>query len=127
MILLKFWRYVALVVGVLLAWMLGLAVADYKMTVAFQQLSQGGLLNYNEETFQAYAQSQYDFYFSGANAEDNVLIVILPHEEGVYEFDYLMVAGDHVAKGLRDYLGEGVRVLGDPETPHPPMEKISFI
>ncbi len=109
----------ALIVAALIfSCMYGMVVADMAITTAFGQLFQGGLLDYNAQLFKAYARTQYDFYFANtANNEDNFLIVILPREEGEYQFDYVAVTGDHVDVDLKDYLGEDAAVLGDTEMP----------
>lgn len=64
---------------------------------AFGSLSQGGDIHYDENTFQDYANEQYNAEFGGRGAyEDNILIVFLVDDVEYYDYAYIAWVGDHI-------------------------------
>lgn len=64
---------------------------------AFGSLSQGGDIYYDENTFQDYANEQYNAEFGGRGAyEDNILIVFLVDDVEYYDYAYIAWVGDHI-------------------------------
>jgi hypothetical protein len=90
-----------LVVGVMMFAMIGSALTN---------VANGGIISYDEATFQAYADREYYKAFgnSGAN-EDNILIVVLTNEEsdGYYSIAWV---GDNIHDKIN-------RMFGDETTP----------
>lgn len=77
---------------------------------AFGSLSQGGDIYYDENTFQDYANEQYNAEFGGKGAyEDNILIVFLVDDVEYYDYAYLAFPGDHINFDIN-------MLLGGPET-----------
>lgn len=68
---------------------------------------------YDEETFQDYANSQYEVEFGRSSAyEDNLLITVLVDEEECYEYYYIAWVGDHIATDINHMLGNDQTELG---------------
>ncbi len=87
--------------GILMAPLILLMVAILLITTtvgtAFSNVASGGFIGYDEEVFQAYANSEYEAAFGG-NAEayeDNLLIVFLVNEERD-GYDCIAWIGDNV-------------------------------
>lgn len=67
---------------------------------------------YDEEVFQDFAYDQYFEQFADSTAtEDNLLIVFLTTEEH-YDFYYIAMVGDHIAKDINYLLGNNNTALG---------------
>lgn len=87
-----------LVVGVLMFAMIGSALTN---------VANGGVISYNEETFQEYADNEYNKAFGNSDAtEDNILIVVLVNEEtqGYY---YLPWGGSNIVDEVGDLFATG--------------------
>ena len=69
-------------------------------------LAAGGSLQYDEQTFQKYAMSQYNAEFgdSGDAYEDNLLIVFLTSEEA-YGYECIAIIGDNVKRDINLMFG----------------------
>ena len=69
---------------------------------AISNVQNGGIVSYDEATFQEYADSQYKAAFG--DSEDNILIVFLTNEEadGYYTIAWV---GDNVNYKIRDLFG----------------------
>jgi len=79
---------------------------------AFGGIAQGGVTDYQEKTFQDYADKEYYKAFSATTAkEDNVLIVFLTNEDAD---DYYCIAwvGDHVKSDVNELFGNQYTELG---------------
>ena len=77
-------------------------------------LAQGGIVTYNEETFQDYADDQYYAAFGGkgtVGAEDNILLVFLTNEDNDYYYTIAWV-GDHVKYNVSDLFGDEYTAYG---------------
>jgi hypothetical protein len=98
---------------VLMYWM---ASADYALTEAFDVLFKGGEIRYQPPAIREYAETSYDTYFAGDRHEDNLLVVILPREDGVYQYDIMAVGGEHLDEDVMEYFGELPDVWGDPDS-----------
>ena len=89
---------VLLVVGVMMFAMIGSALSN---------VANGGVISYNEETFQSYADKEYKKAFGNSDApEDNILIVILVNEEssGYY---YLPWGGSNIVDEVGNLFAQG--------------------
>ena len=78
---------------------------------SFSEIAQGGTVRYNEQTFQDYANQQYDKVYGGTAYEDNILLVVLT-EEDAYNFYYIAWVGDHVDYEVSALFGDNQTVLG---------------
>lgn len=79
---------------------------------AFSVISQGGVITYDEEKFQDYADAQYATEFGNSTAyEDNILIVFLTDEEH-YDYYYIAWVGDHIATDINLMFGNNQTALG---------------
>lgn len=78
---------------------------------AFSIAAQGGIVLYNEEKFQDYANEEYYKAFGTDADEDNILIVFSPDEE---RENYYCIAwvGNHVASEIYDMFGNEKTELG---------------
>ena len=90
--------------GMLLAPIIILIVAAVvfisSIGTALSAVAQGGVIQYNEEQFQDYADTQYAAEFSGKGAyEDYVLLVMLTDEE-YYDYAYIAWVGDHIDSNI---------------------------
>lgn len=79
----------------------------------FANLANGGIISYNETTFQQYADKQYaqEFGSSVATYEDNVLIVFLANEErdGYYTIAWV---GDNINYQINEMFGDEQTAFG---------------
>lgn len=103
----------AAILFVLMYWM---ASADYVLTEAFEVLFKGGEIRYQPTAIRDYAENSYDTYFAGERHEDNLLIVILPREDGVYQYDIMVAGGEHLDEDVMEYFGDLPDVWGDPDS-----------
>ncbi len=68
--------------------------------------------NYDEATFQAYADSQYNKAFGSSSAyEDNILIVFLTNENAD-DYYYIAWVGDHIEREINYMFGNNETELG---------------
>ena len=80
---------------------------------AFGSLSQGGDIYYDENTFQDYANEQYNAEFGGKGAyEDNILIVFLVDDVEYYDYAYIAWVGDHINTDINLLFGAENTELG---------------
>ena len=92
-----------LVVGVMMFGMIGSALTN---------VTSGGIISYDEATFQAYADREYYKAFGNSDAtEDNLLIVVLTNEEsdGYYCIAWI---GDNVQDRIINMFGDETTALG---------------
>lgn len=93
-----------LVSVVVLFSILGSAVTDF---------AAGGSIQYDENTFQDYADAQYRTEFGTSTAyEDNLMIVFLVDEEEHYDFAYIAWVGDHIDNSINLMFGSEQTALG---------------
>lgn len=78
---------------------------------AFGDVSQGGVVSYNEEAFQDYADSQYAAEFGNTAYEDNILLVVLTDESNS-NYCYIAWVGDHIATDINYMFGSDGTELG---------------
>lgn len=79
---------------------------------AVSEASSGGSVNYNEQTFQAYADEQYAIEFGDSKQyESNILIVFLANEEadGYYCIAWV---GDHIHHDINMMFGDESSAFG---------------
>lgn len=72
---------------------------------SFSNLANGGTVNYNEKTFQDYANQQYAAEFGSSSAyEDNILLIFLTDEEstGYYAIGWV---GDNIHSDINKLFG----------------------
>ena len=80
---------------------------------AFTSLANGGRIEYDEATFQQYADEQYAMAFSGSDAyENNLLLVFLTNEEtdGYYAIAWV---GDNVHTKINTMFGDETSTFGN--------------
>ena len=102
--MLMFPLVILLIVGVMLFGYVGRVMTN---------LANGGVISYNEETFQRYANQQYAAEFSSSSKtyEDNVLIVFLTNEE--YDGYYCIAwVGDNVNYEINKMFGDQTTAFG---------------
>lgn len=90
--------FILLIVGVLMFSMIGSALTN---------VANGGIISYDEKTFQEYADREYNKAFGSSDAtEDNILIVFLVNEEreGYY---YLPWGGSNIVDEVGDMFAVG--------------------
>lgn len=77
------------------------------------QLASGGIVKYDENKFQDYADSQYAVEFgSSTSYEDNILLVFLVDEEKYYDYYYIAWVGDHINTSINYMFGNESTELG---------------
>lgn len=70
-------------------------------------------VNYDENTFQDYANAQYQSEFGSSSAyEDNILLVFLTEDESYYDYYYIAWVGDHIATDINHLFGNENTQLG---------------
>lgn len=87
------------------------AVVTFSMIgSALAHAANGGIISYNERTFQTYAGNEYRKQF-GAQEEDNILIVFLTNEEadGYYCIAY---GGENIEYDINDLFGNENTIFG---------------
>ena len=88
------------------------------MAVAFvwsslSSVVQGGYSRYDENTFQDYADAQYQAEFGTSSAyEDNILLVFLTEDDEYYDYCYIAWVGDHVVTDISYMFGDERTALG---------------
>lgn len=83
-----------------------------EITSAFQTVSRGGVVTYDEIAFQDFADAQYAAEFGGASAyEDNLLLVFLI-DDNYYDYSYIAWVGDHIDPEISNMLGNEYTALG---------------
>lgn len=79
---------------------------------SFSAIAKGGVVTYNEETFEDYTDAQYAAEFGNSSAyEDNLLITFLVDED-YYSYYYIAWVGDHIATDINYMLGNNGTELG---------------
>ena len=74
---------------------------------ALINVSNGGIVSYDEATFQDYAKSEYDKAFGNSDAyEDNILIVVFVNEERDYYY-YIPYGGNNFADEIYELFDVG--------------------
>ena len=69
--------------------------------------------SYDENTFQDYANTQYEEAFGHSSAyEDNLLIAVLVEDEYYYDYYYIAWVGDHIATDINYMLCSNDTELG---------------
>ena len=87
-----------LVVGVMFMSIVGSALTN---------VANGGIISYDEATFQTYAKKEYNKAFGDSDApEDNILIVVLVNEESS-KFYYLPWGGSNIVDEVEDLFAVG--------------------
>jgi len=72
---------------------------------AFTDVTSGGSVKYDENTFQDYADAQYRAEFGNSTAyEDNLLLVVLVDED-YYDYHYIAWVGDHIHSDINKLFG----------------------
>ena len=72
---------------------------------AFSDVTSGGSVRYDENTFQDYADAQYRAEFGNSTAyEDNLLLVVLVDED-YYDYHYIAWVGDHIQTDINKLFG----------------------
>lgn len=72
---------------------------------AFTDVTSGGSVKYDENTFQDYADAQYRAEFGNSTAyEDNLLLVVLVDED-YYDYHYIAWVGDHIQTDINKLFG----------------------
>ena len=92
-----------LVVGVMMFGVIGTALSN---------AASGGIISYNEATFQEYADREYYKAFGNSGAtEDNILIVVLTNEEadGYYSIAWV---GDNIHDNINRMFGDETTAFG---------------
>lgn len=70
-------------------------------------------VDYDEETFQDFANEMYEDEFGKSTAyEDNLLIVVLTDED-YYDYYYIAWVGDHIATDINYMFGDNDTELGE--------------
>lgn len=79
---------------------------------SFRAIGTGGVIAYNEETFQDYANTRYREVFGSSSAyEDNLLVVFLTDEDNS-RYYYIAWVGDHIATDINYMFGGEHTALG---------------
>ena len=78
---------------------------------AFVNVSEGGVVFYDEEAFQDYADSQYAAEFADTAYEDNILLVVLTDESNS-NYCYIAWVGDHIDTDINYMFGSDGTELG---------------
>ena len=69
---------------------------------------------YDENTFQDYADEQYKKEFGSSSAyEDNILLVVLTEDENYYDYYYIAWVGDHIVTDINYLFGDNDTELGE--------------
>lgn len=83
------------------------------MGSAITAVRQGGIVEYDENKFQDYADACYAEEFgSSTTYEDHLLIAVLVDPEGSSEFYYIAWVGDHIVTDINNMLGGNETELG---------------
>lgn len=80
---------------------------------AFNLVTNGGEITYDENVFQDYANSQYAAEFGTTkDYEDNLLIVITVEDDQYYDYNFIAWCGDHVDPKINSMFGSNSSKLG---------------
>lgn len=80
------------------------------LSSSFMILKDGGIVPYNEETFQDYANEQYMAEFGAS--EDGIVVVFLT-AENYYDYCYIGWVGDHLNANVNELFGADGTALGN--------------
>ena len=81
---------------------------------AFNSVTTGGEIYYDENAFQTYADEQYAEYFGDLDDyEDAILIVFAVDAETCYDYAYIAWVGDHVERNINYMFGSNGTKLGN--------------
>lgn len=81
---------------------------------AFNLVTTGGELTYDENVFQDYADSQYAAEFGMTkDYEDNLLIVFAVEDNEYYQYAYIAWCGDHIDTRISNMFGSNGTKLGN--------------
>lgn len=90
----------------------GIALVS-SVSSALTAAANGGIVEYNEEKFQDYADVCYAEEFGASTTyEDHILITVLVNTENYNEFCYIAWVGDHIATDINDMFGDNYTELG---------------
>ena len=79
---------------------------------AITAISEGGVVEYNEEKLQDYADKSYaEIYGTSTAYEDNILIVFVADED-YYDYAYIAWVGDHINQSINYMFGNNGTELG---------------
>lgn len=78
---------------------------------AFVSVGNGGVVAYDEEKFQDFADAQYAAEFAGTAYEDNILLAVLTDESNS-NYCYIAWVGDHIATDINYMFGSDGTQLG---------------
>ena len=78
---------------------------------SFVSITDDGVIAYDEEDFQDYADAQYAKEFAGTAYEDNILLVVLT-DEGNSNYCYIAWVGDHIDTDINYMFGADGTQLG---------------
>ena len=79
---------------------------------AFVSVGNGGVVAYDEEKFQDFADAQYAAEFAGTAYEDNILLAVLTDESNS-NYCYIAWVGDHIATDINYMFGSDGTQLGN--------------
>jgi len=83
------------------------------MLNAFSALASGGIIQYDENKFQSYADSQYTQLYGNTDAYlDNIVLVFLTYEDN-YEYNYIAWLGEHIDNNVNYKFGGNGTELGN--------------
>lgn len=98
------WIIAIFVLGVFLVTYIGSAITA---------VQQGGIVQYDENKFQDYADACYAAEFGGSTSyEDHILITVLVDPEGLTDYYYIAWVGDHIATDISNMMGGNETALG---------------
>jgi len=79
---------------------------------AFSALAGGGIIQYDENKFQGYADTKYTEFYGDTGAYlDNIVIVFLTYEDN-YSYNYIAWLGEHIATDVNYKFGAEGTSLG---------------
>lgn len=85
----------------------------FSMVSSYKTVANGGLVNYDYDTLQEYADEQYAKEFGSSSAyEDNILIVLVTAENNK-DFDWMCWVGDHVKTNITNMFGAQGTTFGN--------------
>ena len=105
------------ILGMAFGWIIAIFVLGAfflsTITSAITAFQQGGIVQYDEEKFQDYADACYAQEFGKSTTyEDHILITVLVNPENYTEFYYMAWVGDHVATQINYQFGGNDTELG---------------
>lgn len=107
--------------GGLLSMVFGWGIAIFVLVALFfsflgtaiNAATQGGIVQYDENKFQDYADACYaEAFGSSASYEDHILLCVLVDPEGLSDYYYIAWVGDHIATEINNMMGGNDTVLG---------------